>query len=400
MESEKLTETEIQEISNPEKLEKKPLKEEIKEEFYEMMKIKPKPKITTNYRIKVNPGMSAKIPINVKVVDKTQEGLVDPISFLSKLNIGVVNKSSLGFDLPKIDKTKDFDIPIKEESSKKDKDNKDKIKQEKSQIHDDHYIRNVIKSETLIKIKQINTTKSKKYERITKTPEFKTKKETYADYQDIDSETMLGNTKLNERLPEIKPNILIKADSYYLYNREIFIDFINKLFLPYQQEILQQEKDIKAGKISISCDDYSKQDFTLLIHQKIVRDYINLYTPYRGLLLFHGLGSGKTCSSIAISEGLKNDKQVIVMTPASLRDNYIQELKKCGDLMYKKNQYWEFISTKSNPEYVKYLSSLLHLSEEYITKKGGAWFVNNTSDEPWILSYRFMRELKWIRVFF
>ena len=380
MESEKLTETEIQEISNPEKLEKKPLKEEIKDDFYEMMKIKPKPKITTNYRIKVNPGMSAKIPINVKVVDKTQEGLVDPISFLSKLNIGVVNKSSLGFDLPKIDKTKDFDIPIKEESSKKDEDNKDKIKQEKSQIHDDHYIRNVIKSETLIKIKQINTTKSKKYERITKTPEFKTKKETYADYQDIDSETMLGNTKLNERLPEIKPNILIKADSYYLYNREIFIDFINKLFLPYQQEILQQEKDIKAGKISISCDDYSKQDFTLLIHQKIVRDYINLYTPYRGLLLFHGLGSGKTCSSIAISEGLKNDKQVIVMTPASLRDNYIQELKKCGDLMYKKNQYWEFISTKSNPEYVKYLSALLHLSEEYITKKGGAWFVNNTKE--------------------
>ena len=30
------------------------------------------------------------------------------------------------------------------------------------------------------------------------------------------------------------------------------------------------------------------------------------------------------------------------MTPASLRPNYIEELKKCGDHLYKKNQYWDF----------------------------------------------------------
>ena len=75
-------------------------------------------------------------------------------------------------------------------------------------------------------------------------------------------------------------------------------------------------------------------------HQKIVRDYISTYSPYRGVLLFHGLGSGKTCSSVAIAEGLKSDKQIIVMTPASLRTNYIEELKKCGDDIYKKNQFF------------------------------------------------------------
>ena len=380
MESEKLIET--HELTDTAEIEKKESLKDI-DDFYDMMKIKPKPKTTTNYRVKANPTTSGKIPINVKIVDKTQERLVDPISFLSKLNIGFVNKSSLGFDLPKINKKTDFDIPKKHDSKKHDSKKHDSKKHDlksKNYEDDDHYIRNVIKTEILIKIKQINTTKSKKYERITKAPEFKSKKENYAQYEDIDTETMLGNTKIKERLPDLKQNILIKADSYYLYNREIFIDFINKLFLPYKQELLQQEQDIESGKITISCDDYSKQDFTLLIHQKIVRDYINLYTPYRGLLLFHGLGSGKTCSSIAISEGLKNNKQVIVMTPASLRDNYIQELKKCGDLMYKKNQYWEFINVKTNPEYIKYLSGILHLSEEYITKKGGAWFVNNTKE--------------------
>ena len=72
---------------------------------------------------------------------------------------------------------------------------------------------------------------------------------------------------------------------------------------------------------------------------EIVKDYINLYTPYRGLLLYHGLGSGKTCSSIAIAEGMKSARKVIIMTPASLRRNYIEEIKKCGDLLYRKNQY-------------------------------------------------------------
>ena len=56
-----------------------------------------------------------------------------------------------------------------------------------------------------------------------------------------------------------------------------------------------------------------------------VKDYISKYTPYRGILLFHGLGSGKTCSSIAIAEGLKHDKKVIVLTLASLRTNYVKE---------------------------------------------------------------------------
>ena len=34
------------------------------------------------------------------------------------------------------------------------------------------------------------------------------------------------------------------------------------------------------------------------------------------------------------------------MTPASLRRNYIEELKFCGDSIFKKNQFWEFIKAE------------------------------------------------------
>jgi hypothetical protein len=181
----------------------------------------------------------------------------------------------------------------------------------------------------------------------------------------------IGDTDLRKRLPIRSPPINIKVSSYYMNNREIFINFINSLFEPYRIE-MQQNKE------NISCDDIGNTttDFSLLTHQQIVRDYINLYTPYRGLLLYHGLGSGKTCTSIAIAEGMKDAKKVIVMTPASLRSNYVEELKKCGDLLYKRNQYWEWISTDTNPEASESMSAILNLSQEYIKKHHGAWFIN------------------------
>ena len=183
----------------------------------------------------------------------------------------------------------------------------------------------------------------------------------------------IGDTDLTKRLPKKSPPIIIKVGSYIMNNREIFVNFINSLFDPYKREL-------EENKESISCDNIGKTstNFSLLTHQKIVRDYMNLYTPYRGLLLYHGLGSGKTCTSIAIAEGMKDSKNIIIMTPASLRANYVSELKKCGDLFYKKNQFWEWISVIDNPESLKTISAVLNLPQEYIKKNEGAFFINIT----------------------
>ena len=185
------------------------------------------------------------------------------------------------------------------------------------------------------------------------------------DWVDIDKAPVI------ERLPPKKAHVNYKVSSYYMNNREIFVNFINSLFQPYRDEVLDDTKEITCESISSQGSNVS-----LLSHQKLVRDYMNLYTPYRGLLVYHSLGSGKTCTAIALSEGMKSSKKIIVMTPASLRRNYIEEIKKCGDPIYKTNQYWEWISTKKHPELLETLSSILNLSTEYIEKKGGAWLVD------------------------
>jgi len=189
----------------------------------------------------------------------------------------------------------------------------------------------------------------------------KTEKGSY--YTDLRMESVIiGDTTIKQRLPPIKRKVNIKANSYYLNNRKIFTNFINTLFQPYKTK---KEKKSGDGK-----------PVSLFTHQEIIRDYINLYSPYRGLLIYHGLGAGKTCGSIGIAEGLKNDKQIYIMTPASLQMNYVKELKKCGDPIYRTNQYWEFVDTKGNQELEETLHRALGISLKYIRKQKGAWMVD------------------------
>jgi SNF2 family DNA or RNA helicase len=79
----------------------------------------------------------------------------------------------------------------------------------------------------------------------------------------------------------------------------------------------------------ISCIDIKEVD--LQSHQKNVVKFIEKNPNKKGIIIFHGLGSGKTITSIVILRCLlKNDstKEAIVLTPTSLIDNYQNELKK------------------------------------------------------------------------
>ena len=179
----------------------------------------------------------------------------------------------------------------------------------------------------------------------------------------------VNGKKIGDRMPKIKERQINKASSYYMNNRKLYIEKINKLFQPYLKE-LKETKDV-------SCENRGSAGNELFTHQKIILDYLNLVTPYRGLLLLHGLGSGKTCASIAIAEGMKTDRKIVIMTPASLKMNFFTELKKCGDPLFKKNQHWEFVSTIGQPDLENILSSSLVLPKEFIKKQKGAWLVDS-----------------------
>lgn len=126
--------------------------------------------------------------------------------------------------------------------------------------------------------------------------------------------------------------------------------------------------------ISLAIKNVNKSDkFKLQEHQKIVRAYMNPETPYRGILLYHGLGSGKTCSAIAISEGFKNERKTVVFLPGeSLEDNFKHELELCGGQEYStSHRNWKFHpSTFENEERM-----LSEIPAQAIDEFGGGWFI-------------------------
>jgi len=159
-------------------------------------------------------------------------------------------------------------------------------------------------------------------------------------------------------LTKQQPKIL-KASEYILDNREIFPRFIEQLFKPYTLD----------DKTQKSSDD----EYTLLPHQRIIRDYLSIETPYRGLLLYHGLGSGKTCASIGVAEALKSYKEIVVMTPAFLRNNFIKELKQCGDFLFRLNQHWVYYQFDKKNPVINKLIRIFPLTEDYLKSQGGIW---------------------------
>jgi chemotaxis protein histidine kinase CheA len=190
----------------------------------------------------------------------------------------------------------------------------------------------------------------------------------------LDKNMKINNVVLKDRFPK-KEKVIVKTSSFYLNNRKKYIQRVNEMLKPYQTEMKEMENK------EASCDRGKNTDITLFLHQRIVREYLNVITPYRGLLLYHGLGSGKTCTSIGIAEGMKTSKPIILMTPASLKMNYFSQLKKCGDPMYKKNQFWEFVSTEGKPEYIPVFSQVLQIPREIIEQKRGAWLVDVTKKQ-------------------
>jgi predicted O-methyltransferase YrrM len=141
-------------------------------------------------------------------------------------------------------------------------------------------------------------------------------------------------------------SVHVNNESHIMYNRVAFFTYIKQLLGEYVLKLEEQQN-------MHSCNAMKQQkSFSLLAHQELVRRYINSHTPYRGLLLYHGLGSGKTCSSIAIAENMKEYKKIIVMCPASLKTNYIKELKKYGEPAYNAAiHHWKQINSK-DPEYL------------------------------------------------
>ena len=162
-------------------------------------------------------------------------------------------------------------------------------------------------------------------------------------------------------------DIIVKPNDWVLPNRIGYNKKIYNTFNPSKYVIADADADGDT-------DDAKKYGMKLLRQQKIVKDYMQYDSPYRGILLYHELGSGKSIASIAASEGYVFKKKVVIMTPASLSQNYENELLFASKVGRDLKRHWTQVKVnKKSAEMMKSLTDKYAIADKFVKKNGLVW---------------------------
>jgi DNA polymerase III delta prime subunit len=154
-----------------------------------------------------------------------------------------------------------------------------------------------------------------------------------------------------------------------------------------------------------SAEDFEKyvktacSSFEKTLYQHFVQHYLSRRSPYKSLLLFHGLGSGKTCSAITIAESLlldhssKEPPKILVISPAALQASFEEQIfsytryfeygeealkKQCTGDTYRRLIY----GTKDSAIIKKRIHTLIHSRYQFITYEGLVKYVDKQNGAP------------------
>lgn len=152
------------------------------------------------------------------------------------------------------------------------------------------------------------------------------------------------------------------------YNKKIYNTF------KYPINIDKKEQGCKCSGDVCEIDSAT---ISLFPQQKLIKDYMEFSSPYRGVLLYHELGSGKSAASIAAAEGYVNRQKVFVLSPASLAQNYENELMKVSQTGLNLKKAWFLVKIKDAKELESYA-----ISPAFVKKNNIVWIPLYKNDIP------------------
>ena len=135
----------------------------------------------------------------------------------------------------------------------------------------------------------------------------------------------------------------------------------------------QNKKTGTDVDIEAEADKLCNAEFSLAPQQLFVRNFLSFQTPYNSLLLYHGLGTGKTCSAIGVAEEMRDylkrigtkpkTQKIIIVASPNVQKNFRLQLFDERKLEQKNgiwnihncvgNKFLKEMNQDINPEYIK-----------------------------------------------
>lgn len=150
----------------------------------------------------------------------------------------------------------------------------------------------------------------------------------YEETESIPTETKLFNNK-KEQLESI--SLLDNKEFEYLYPSLNDPNFNVKI--AERKEFFDTKYDGEIKDVTKEGDKLCNAEFELSPHQIFVRNFLSFQTPYNSILLYHGLGTGKTCSAITVAEEMREyikqvgiTQKIIVVASPNVQENFKLQL--------------------------------------------------------------------------
>lgn len=194
----------------------------------------------------------------------------------------------------------------------------------------------------------------------------------------------------------------------YLYPTYEDKDFNKKIFqkkefndlVVEKSDVISSEKDFNNKRIAAASSDDDKL-FKLSNYQRFVRNYLSFQTPYNSLLLYHGLGTGKTCSAILIAEemrqyirllGMPTKKSIYVVSNDNVQKNFMAQLFNKDKIVFVDNKLTmsTCVGDKIIKEFFEHIKSPNYYEkgeEQSVIKKFTAYYENNIKPAYHLINY-------------
>jgi hypothetical protein len=100
-----------------------------------------------------------------------------------------------------------------------------------------------------------------------------------------------------------------------------------------KKEFYDTQYDGTIADVKKQAEILSKADFEIAPHQQFVKNFLSFETPYNSLLLFHGLGTGKTLTSIGVCEEQRRymkqtgmNKRIMIVASPNVQVNFRNQI--------------------------------------------------------------------------
>ncbi len=186
----------------------------------------------------------------------------------------------------------------------------------------------------------------------------------------------------------------LKDTNQYQYYPELTDPEFNKKIIQ-KKEFYINRFSLPQGNLE---DEKTEKGFTKSPSQKFTKNYISQQTPYNGILLWHEVGVGKTCTCIGIAENFvdfvyANKKKILILTPSTtLRETWMDEILNIEKEINKKSSGSNFNLQCTGEKY----TSELEIPNEYLLNTDSKTYAENiralSSDRKKIIEkyYEFM----------